>query len=179
MNRLKLIFIFLILINPSISPAEVFKWIDENGKTVFSNVAPPQGAKVVIAEKTKTEKTIKGGTEEECRATWATNEEMVKKCMYIGYANQIIELDADIKKEEKETEQQLYMMVEKALIECRKQHKKGTMEFEKCNEEIQAEKDKLDAKYRKKTTAASNSIKSDCDKEWKDDYKMVEYCIKE
>lgn len=179
LNCLKFIFLFLILISPRLSSAEVFKWIDENGKTVFSNVTPPQGAKVVIPEKTNPRQTIKGGSEEECRSTWGSNEEMVKKCRYIGYANQVVELNTEIKNKGIETENELYRMVDQALIECRKQYKKGTIEFKKCNQEIQAEKDNIDVKYRKKTTVLPNSIKPNCEKEWKDDYKMVEYCIKE
>jgi len=142
-------FFIPLLCSPSF--AEVNQWIDDQGRTIFSNLAPPPGVKIISRQKNnpnQNEQKIISGTETECRSAWSTDEEMVKKCMYKGYADQVTRLNVEIKNKKNNLKERLYGMVDDAQRDCEKDSKGGTKERKECVRFVTEERNKLDLEYK-------------------------------
>lgn len=83
----------------------------------------------------------------ECKRKWGDNQESVRKCMQAQYAVKVAEIDRDIEKRKIDLSTTLSGMLDDYLAACKKDHQRGSEEYNKCMQYVDDERAKLKTQY--------------------------------
>lgn len=156
--------VVFVLLMPVYVKSEIYSYVDKNGKTQFTNMAPPQSAKAI--SKTK-EITVTGGELQnrleqkrmETEESYERREEQKREAARISAEknaarNRVAQQNAVEKKEKKRkirNETKYMLSKEKMWFSKCKNMKKGFLIVEKCRDRVK-KRTKTDLRFLRKKT---------------------------